>query len=134
MAVGGREKVLLVDRDPYVRRLVTHFLGDLYVVEVADDGYLALDRVRAAPPTAVITEVMVPRLDGLALCRLLKSDPKTAHVPILVLSMLAVEARARGAGADGFLAKPLEKSRLVAALRDLFPSRLRGAPPPEKAP
>jgi CheY-like chemotaxis protein len=123
--------VFVVDRDPHVRRLVQHFLAGLYEVECFDDGYAALDRARIAPPAVVVTEILTPLLDGLALCRLLKSDPATRRVPILVLSMLAAEERARTAGAEAFLQKPLERGRLVATLHGLTgPTTAAGASPP----
>ncbi len=112
-----RHTILFVDRDPHVRRLVQQFVGEVYVVEFADDGYSALDRVRASAPSAVVTEILIPRLDGLALCRSLKGDPVTLHVPVLIVSMLAAQERARQSGADGFLEKPIEKTSLVASIR-----------------
>jgi two-component system response regulator MprA len=120
-----RRTILVVDRDPHVRRLVPRFLGDDYVVEYADDGYSALDRVRASPPSALITEILIPRLDGLALCRSLKADPVTRHVPVLVMSMLAAHERAQHSGANGFLSKPIEKASLVAALLRAMDPRKR---------
>jgi CheY-like chemotaxis protein len=113
------ERVFIVDCDPHVRRLVLHFIGNAYIVEFFDDGYSALDRARKLPPFAIITEIMVPRLDGLALCRLLKADRATVHVPILVVSVLAASERAGQSGADAFLDKPLEKETFVAALLKL---------------
>ncbi len=110
------EKIFVVDRDVHVRRLVLHFIGSTYIVEFIDDGYAALDRARRSPPAALVAEVMTPRLDGLALCRLLKSDSSTARVPVLLLSVLAAGERARQAGADGFLTKPLEKESFLASL------------------
>jgi two-component system cell cycle response regulator DivK len=133
-AGGGvsRNTVLVADRDPHVRRLVERFLGDAYAVEFADDGYSALDRVRASAPSAVITEILIPRLDGLALCRSLKGDPVTQRVPILVISMLAANERARQSGADAFLQKPFEKTSLVASVRGLIePKEREGAVSPQ---
>jgi two-component system response regulator MprA len=92
----ARETVLIVDRDPRV------FLAGECAVEVIDDGYSALDRVGRDPPAALITEILIPRLDGLALCLSLEGDAAT--VPILVISMLAAQERARLSGADAFLA------------------------------
>jgi CheY-like chemotaxis protein len=106
-------------------------------VEFLDDGYAALDRVRRSPPAALVAEIMIPRLDGLALCRLLKGDSSTAHVPVLLLSVLAASARAREAGAEAFLAKPLEKESFVTSMlglmdqgnrRGALPRQERGAP------
>ena len=124
--------VLLVDRDPHVRRLIQQFLAGVCTVELIDDGYSALDRVRRAPPAAVITEILIPRLDGLALCRSLKGDAATQRVPILVISVLAAHERARLSGADAFLQKPLEKTSLIGSVRELIGAKQRdSAPPPQ---
>lgn len=101
-------------------------------MEFVEDGYSALDRVRSRSPSAVITEILVPRLDGLALCRSLKGDSLTERVPVLVISMLAAHERARLSGADAFLEKPLEKSSLVAAVRRLIDTKERGSALPQQ--
>jgi CheY-like chemotaxis protein len=121
------EKVFVVDRDVNVRRLVLHFIGGAYIVEFLGDGYAALDRARRSPPAALVAEVMIPRLDGFALCRLLKRDVSTARVPVLLLSVLAANERARQAGADAFLGKPLEKESFVASLLGMMEFAKRGA-------
>jgi|HubBroStandDraft_2_1064218.scaffolds.fasta_scaffold75862_1 CheY-like chemotaxis protein len=127
------QSVVVVDRDPHVRRLVLHFIGSAYLVEFLDDGYAALDRVRKSLPAALIAEVMIPRLDGLAVCRLLKGDSSTAHVPVVLFSVLAAGERARTAGADTFLAKPLEKELFVASLLGVMePKPAGGAPAPRE--
>jgi CheY-like chemotaxis protein len=112
-------RIVVVERDVHVRRLVLHFIGSAYLVEFLDDGYTALDRVRKAPPTALVAEIMIPRLDGLNLCRLLKGDSRTATVPVALMSRLAASERARQAGADVFVAKPLEKQLFVSSLLGL---------------
>jgi CheY-like chemotaxis protein len=118
-----RRTLFLVDRDPHVRRLLKQFISDAYAVEFFDSGSAALDRARKSPPCALVTEILVPGLDGLSLCRSLKADPSTEHVPVLVFSMLAADERARQAGADAFLAKPIERRRLVESLRGLIDPR-----------
>lgn len=118
-ADGMLETIVVAESDRHVRRLVLHFIGSAYVVEFADDGYAALDRVRRAPPAALVAEIMLPRLDGLALCRLLKGDSTTAHVPVLLFSVLAASERAVQAGANAFIAKPLEKQLFVSSLLGL---------------
>ena len=115
----ARTDVYIVESDAHVRRLLRNFLADTFALVFFDDGYAALDGVRKSPPAALITEIMVPRLDGLTLCRLLKSDPITRKVPILVFSILVAAERAQQSGADAFLNKPLEKNRLLASLRSL---------------
>jgi len=121
--------VLLVERDPHVAALATHFLDAAgHVVEVATDGQEALAKVRLRTPDLVITEILVPKLDGLAICRQLKATPGTRHVPIIVLSILAAGTRAKEAGADGFLLKPLSQHRLIAMVQSLVEKRSPATP------
>lgn len=130
--VLAHETVLVVDRDPHVRRLIQQFLAGVCAVELIDDGYSALDRARRTPPAAIITEILIPRLDGLALCRSLKGDAATQQVPILVISMLAAQERARLSGADAFLKKPLEKASFISSVHELIGAKQRhSAPPPQ---
>jgi CheY-like chemotaxis protein len=117
----GRAIILVVERDPHVRELETFFLNEAgYAVEFTDDGPSALERARQLRPELVITEVLVPKLDGLALCRELKNDPQTADIMVLIFSILAASTRAREAGADAFLMKPLAERRLVDTVRELI--------------
>lgn len=133
-----RPNLFIVDRDPHICRLVGQFLGDDYALEIFSSGYAALDRARLVPPAALITEMLIAELDGLALCRLLKGDPVTRHVPILVLSMLASSERAKQSGADAFLQKPIQRNRLITAMRNIAPSttktRASASSPPEQHP
>lgn len=117
--------ILIAERDQTVRALQQFFLDRAgFSVEFADDGQAALERALAAPPALVVTEILIPRLDGLALCRRLREDPATAGVPVIVFSILSAAARAAEAGASAFLRKPLVESVFVGAVQDLL------APPP----
>ncbi len=108
-----------------MRGLVEHFLRAAgYIVEFADDGQAALAQARAWRPDLVITEILVPKLDGLALCRHLKADHGTREIPVLVFSILASSVRAKEAGADAFLMKPLAEQRLLGAMQQLLEKRL----------
>ncbi|MBW3572085.1 MAG: response regulator [Gemmatimonadetes bacterium] len=112
--------ILIADRDQTVRELQRFFLDRAgYAVEFADDGEAALERARAAPPALVVTEILIPKIDGLALCRRLREDPATAGVPVIVFSILSAAPRAAEAGASAFLRKPLVESVFVAAVNDL---------------
>lgn len=111
----------MVERDPHIRDLESYFLNEAgFAVNFARDGLDALDRARELQPDIIITEVLVPKLDGLALCRTIKSDPELQHIVILVFSILAVQSRAREAGADAFLMKPLAEKRLVDTVREML--------------
>ena len=113
--------ILIAERDQGVRKLQELFLERAgYNVEFADDGQAALERALLSPPALVITEILLPRLDGLALCTRLRSDARTQAVPVIVFSILAAAQRASEAGATAFLRKPLVDSIFVAAVRDLL--------------
>lgn len=116
--------VLVVERDPHVRELEAHFLERAgFSIEFATDGKSALAQARALLPDVMITEILVPKLDGLALCRELKADPATASISVLVFSILAASGRAMEAGADAFLTKPLAERRLVTTVQRLLEKR-----------
>ena len=77
--------ILVVERNPLVQRLEKFFLEQAgYGVEFAADGLTALARARELRPTILVTEVLVPKLDGLSLCRQLKSDPATQETKVLI--------------------------------------------------
>lgn len=121
---GGKAIILVVDRDPHVRELESHFLNQAgYSVGFANDGEGALEQARKAVPDIIITEILVPGLDGLTLCRRLKADPRTRDIAVLVFSILAASGRAREAGADAFLLKPLAEHKLVDTVRKLLEAR-----------
>lgn len=123
-AVPHRAIILAVERDPHIRELEAYFLNEAgYMVEFTEDGITALERARLLRPDIVITEVLVPRMDGLALCRRLKEDPQTRGIMVLIFSILAAGARAREAGAEAFLLKPLTPNRLVDTVRQLMAER-----------
>ena len=118
---AGNALILVVERDPHIRELESYFLNEAgFAVEFAGDGLLALERAKELTPDIIITEVLVPRMDGLALCRTVKKDPTLRDTLVLVFSILAVQSRAREAGADAFLMKPLAEKRLVDTVRQLL--------------
>lgn len=120
----GRGTILVVERDPHIRVLETLFLTEAgYTVEFADDGAAALEQSRRLRPDLLITEILVPKLDGLALCRLLKEDPATQDITVLIFSILTASARARDAGADAFLRKPLAEQKMVDTVGQLMARR-----------
>jgi CheY-like chemotaxis protein len=124
LAAADRALILVVERDPHVRELEQYFLEEAgYAVEFAADGQAALRQARELHPHILITEILVPKLDGLALCRTLKQDPATRHIAVLIFSILLAEGRAREAGADSYLRKPLAEKRLVETVRELLAGR-----------
>jgi len=113
--------VLVVERDPHIRELERYFLDEAgFAAEFVADGASALELARRTLPAVVITEILVPKLDGLALCRAIKEDASLRHTAVLIFSILAAEVRAREAGADAFVMKPLAERRLVETVRELL--------------
>jgi CheY-like chemotaxis protein len=116
-----RALILVVERDPHVKKLERFFLDQAgFQVEFADDGAQGLAQARVLKPQILVTEIILPGVDGLQVCRLLKSDPVTKGIPVLVFSILAAEERALEAGADAFLRKPLDDARLLDTVTKLL--------------
>lgn len=125
---GQRAMILVVERNPAVQRLEKFFLEQAgYTVEFANDGVSALARARELRPHILVTEILVPKLDGLSLCRALKSDPTTRDILVLVFSHLHAEDRAREVEADAFLFKPLNEELLIETVQKLIALQLRSA-------
>jgi CheY-like chemotaxis protein len=119
-----RAIILVVERDPHVRELEAFFLNEAgFGVEFAADGEAALAMAREMKPDIIITEVLVPKLDGLALCRAVRKETELKNTVVLIFSILAAQGRAREAGADAFLMKPLAEQRLVQTVRELLAQR-----------
>ena len=116
----NRVLILVVERNPAVQRLERYFLEQAgYSVEFANDGLGALERAQELKPEILVAEILVPKLDGLSLCRAIKSDPATSDILVLIFSHLHAEDRALEAGADAFLIKPLNEELLIETVQKL---------------
>lgn len=125
-----RALILVADPDVHVRALERYFLEQAgFEVELVSDGEEGLARARTLRPAVVITEILLPRRDGLSICRALKTDPATKSIPVVVFSILAAEDRAQHAGADAFVKKPIDDAELIAAVRALLNTTTGGGEP-----
>jgi putative two-component system response regulator len=122
--MGNRGLVLVVDDTEEIRTVIAAMLSrDGHTVLEAPDGAVALELVRSQHPDVVISDVVMPTLDGFGLCRTLKTDPATRLVPvILVTGVLERTYRLKGieVGADEFLTKPIDSEELRARVRSLL--------------
>src|SRR6185503_13432009 len=116
---GGR--ILVVDDDPDIARFVEiNMRLEGFDVRIARDGEEALAAVSDAMPDLVLLDVMMPRIDGVEVCRRLRADPATAHLPVIMLtakSLSADKVVGLTAGADDYLIKPFDTLELVARVR-----------------
>ena len=130
-AHGPRARIVWADDNADMREYVRRLLAPRYDVEAFADGEAALAAVRAKPPDLVLTDVMMPKLDGLGLLRALRADPRTRTIPMIVLSARAgEEGRIEGldAGADDYVTKPFSARELLARIAaQLEIARIRGA-------
>jgi CheY-like chemotaxis protein len=109
--------VVLADDNADMRDYVRRLLTDRYVVDTVLDGEEALASILAKRPDLVLTDVMMPRLDGLGLLQKIRADPRLRDLPVILLSARAgEEVEGRTAGADDYLTKPFSARELVARI------------------
>ncbi|HET8996505.1 MAG TPA: ATP-binding protein, partial [Acetobacteraceae bacterium] len=128
-ADGQRRRILLADDNADMRDYIMRLLGPRYDVHAVEDGAAALAFMQADRPDLLLSDVMMPRLDGFALLQAIRSDPELRSIPVILLSARAGdEARVEGldAGADDYLVKPFGARELLARVRaNLEMARIR---------
>ncbi len=125
-------RVLVVEDDPDIADLIRRYLQRAgFEVDVRVSGREALDAIAAAPPDLMVLDVMLPQVNGLEICRLVRADEKTAAIPIIMVTARADETeRIAGLdlGADDYLPKPFSPGELVARVRALLRRTTHAAP------
>ena len=120
----GTPKVLVVDDDPVIVRLLeVNFEMEGFEVISAVDGMDGVEKARAQQPDIVVSDVMMPKLNGLELAAALKADDSTKHIPIVLLSAKAQVDDVRAgldAGADDYVTKPFEPLDLIDRVNKLL--------------
>ena len=120
--------VLVIDDNEDIRHYITLLLQGQCRVVVAADGREGLDKARQLVPDVVVSDVMMPEIDGWEVCRRLKSDVLTSHIPIMLLTACSLdEQRVEGfeSGADSYVSKPFSPDIFRARLRNLIANRRR---------
>ncbi len=120
--------LLVIDDNADMRLLVKEILGDQYRIHEAADGRAGLAAAMRLVPDIIICDVMMPVMDGLECCRLIKEEVTTSHIPVLMLTACALDhQRVQGydSGADAYLPKPFTAELLVSRCRNLIANRRR---------
>jgi CheY-like chemotaxis protein len=131
-------KVLVADDSPTIRRRAQATLQEAgYEVTCVADGQAAWDLLRAGQtPDVILCDILMPQLDGYELCRIVKADSRSSHVPVMLLRGTFEpwnQEKAEAVGADGFIAKPFEAEALIGTLSELLGSARDAAPAAAKS-
>lgn len=123
-----KELVLVVDDSPDILMLLQEILGEEYNVMTAPDGASGLRLATRFVPGLIISDIMMPGMDGLEFCRKVKAEVSTSHIPIMMLTACKLEeerVRSYDSGADGFISKPFTSDLLLSRVRNLLLNRKR---------
>ena len=118
------EKILIVDDEEVNLRLLTQWLVPLgYDIELASNGEEAVQKALSGRPDLIILDILMPVIDGYEACRILKEDPETKHIPIIMVTALHDrESRLKGlsVSANDFLSKPIDQTELTIRVKNLL--------------
>jgi putative two-component system response regulator len=125
---GGAEmpndKILIVDDEELnLKILISYLVPEGYDMDTACNGEEAVQKSKVSMPDIIIIDIMMPVMDGYKACKLMKADPKTANIPIIIVTALHDrESKLKGleAGANDFLSKPIDKAELTIRVRNLL--------------
>jgi DNA-binding response OmpR family regulator len=118
---GKHATILVVDDDDSIRSLLQQELSDVgYIIEEAKDGKMALESIRKNRPDLIILDVMMPEINGFDVAAILKNDPQTMDIPIIILSIVQDKARGFRIGVDRYLTKPIDTSQLFEEVENLL--------------
>ena len=119
-----KKRILIVDDEDDIRKMLKLRLQALdYEILEAGDGQDGLDKARSEKPDLMILDLMLPKMDGYKVCRMLKFDEKYKHIPIIMFTARGEERSkeiSKEMGADVYVQKPFETDALVGKIRELL--------------
>ena len=130
--VAVKKKVLIVDDEPNVRRLSRIILNKQFDIIEAEDGRQALEQVTAQKPDVILMDMMMPKMDGLTACHIIKTDPMTKATPIIMVTAIGFELNIRLSqqmGANGYVTKPFLPQELLGKILEVLANPLLSEQP-----
>ena len=118
--------ILLVEDDKDMRSFIKSSLMDSYKIYEAENGNKAIDKAKTLQPNLILSDIMMPEMDGIEFCKMVKGDFSTSHIPIILLSaQTTLELQLEGfeTGADAFIPKPFSKKYLETRVKAIINSR-----------
>ncbi|MDV3347102.1 response regulator [Leptothoe sp. LEGE 181152] len=116
-----QKTILVVDDEPHIRQLLRQELEAVgYKVQMAKDGMDALNQVKASPPDLMVLDMMMPNINGFDLVAILKHNPATMGIPIIVVSIVQDQERGYRLGVDRYLSKPIDTEVLLKDIKTLL--------------
>lgn len=119
-------ELMVVEDNPELLKFIVSHFSKIYQVTYAKDGQAALDRIKKSLPDAIISDVVMPKVDGITLCESLKSNINTSHIPFILLSAKSTvpnKLEGLNVGADIYLPKPFNLTELELIVKNMLDSR-----------
>jgi len=130
----SKGRVLVVDDEIYIVHILDFSLGmEGYEVITALDGEQALERLKSDRPDLIVLDIMMPKLDGYEVCKAIKSNPATKHIPVILLSAKGRNVDQKtgyDVGADDYITKPFSPRKLVERINQLLGQTVTERPTP----
>ena len=127
-----RRKVLIVDDEPNVRRLSHMILSKKFDVFEAENGIQAIEMAKAQKPDIILMDMMMPKMDGLTACHIIKTDPLTKATPIIMVTAIGFELNiklSQQMGANGYVTKPFLPQELLGKILEVLANPLLSEQP-----
>ena len=132
----SKGKILVVDDEIYIVHILDFSLGmEGYEVITALDGDQALEKVKTEKPDLIVLDIMMPKLDGYEVCKGIKSNSATQHIPVILLSAKGRNVDQKmgfDVGADDYITKPFSPRKLVERINQLLGQSVNEKPTPSK--